>query len=161
MAAIVAAVIGERIPAGHFALLVTPLGGAAAQYIAQDHSANTWRNPANRTRVTPGDQQITFGAYAFNAIGLDSMSAGRADPATLQSYYIHGDIVSWLGVQLGQVQAGTVLQYRPPTTWPRVGVLQFADSILTWSEPETLRRHRLPAVKQALCECMNGRGVIE
>ena len=158
MAAIVVAEIGRDDEIYNYAVIGHSLGGAAVQYIVKDHAIHKWRNPMHQV---PGqNRNITFGAYAFNSIGLDQASAVQADSATLYSFYVQGEVVSWLGRRSGRRQAGTVIRYHPPDTWPGIVTLRFEN----WTvrvEPEPIRRHRLPAVKRGICECINGYGAVE
>lgn len=157
VAAIVVDYIGDNLSDGRISVVGHSLGGAAAQYIVKDHVQHPWRNPANRQTST-----VTFGAYSFNAVGLDHRHVGNADPSTLLSYVISGELVSsWLSQQLGRRQAGSVIRYVPPDSWPSVGEFEVLENALLRGEvPEAIRRHRLPAVQQGLCECMNGHGSI-
>ena len=115
------------------------LGGSVAQYVAQKLApADDTANGAN------------FQAYAYNAVGLDE-SRG-ANPKTLHSFYVEGDPVVGLGTYKGRIQGGRVVRYTPPPTthvWSKLENL--------W-EKATFKWHRLPAVQEGLCDCMNGRG---
>ena len=153
MAAIVVDVTGDSISAGQISVVGHSLGGGAVQYIAQDHTRHPWRNPTKRPNAN-----VTFGAYSFNSVGLDSSSASDTVPSTLISYIVDGEVVSWMGEKIGQTQVGTVIRYIPPDTWPDTGWLRFVGDIIQWEQPEPVRRHRLPAVQLGLCECINGDG---
>ena len=140
VAAIVVDYIGGRMSNGRISVVGHSLGGAAAQYIVQDHAQHPWRNPANRPVSS-----VTFSAYSFNAVGLDP-HVGGADPSTLHSYVIDGEFVSsWLAPQFGRTQAGSVIRYTPPDTWPlgrAVGVLQSLKNALL--RPRLYGRFRNP-----------------
>ena len=155
MAAIVVDVIGDEPSAGHISAVGHSLGGGAVQYIVQDHASHPWRNPENGA-----NSNVMFAAYSFNALGLDRSSANNADPSNLHSYVVDGEIVSWLGERLERTQAGTVTRFTPSRTWPETGRLEFVNDIIHGEQPESIRRHRLPAVQQGLCECINGQGSI-
>ncbi len=157
VAATVVDYIGDGMPNGRISVVGHSLGGTAAQYIAQDHTQNPWRNPANHE-----DSTGAFGAYSFNAVGLDNDHAGNADPSSLHSYVIDGEIVSsWFAGQFGRTQAGSVIRYLPQDSWPPIGEVEFIETAFLRGEaPEAVRRHRLPAVQKGLCECMNGYGQI-
>ena len=155
MAAIVVAVVGGSKSASQISVVGHSLGGGAVQYIVQDHTRNSWRNPANRR-----NSNVTFGAYSFNSIGLDPSYTSATELTYLSSYIVDGEIVSWLGENFGQTQIGTVIRYLPPSDWPEVGWLGVLGDVVQWEQPETIRRHRLPATQQGICECINGRGSI-
>ena len=108
------------------------LGGAVAQHVAQHY---------DRERTSR-----RFRAFAFNALGTDA----PADPAILQSFVIDGDPVPAIGARIGQIQAGRSVRYVPPNT-----------NYWRFERPfATLKRHMLPAVQQALCDCMKGMGTL-
>ncbi len=155
MAAIVVAVVGGSKSASQISVVGHSLGGGAVQYIVQDHTRNSWRNPANRQ-----NSNVIFGAYSFNSIGLDPSYASATELTYLSNYIVDGEVVSWLGENFGQTQIGTVIRYLPPSDWPEVGWLGVLEDVVQWDQPETIRRHRLPAIQQGICECINGRGSI-
>ena len=152
MAAIVSYVVGREVCEGRYSVVGHSLGGAAVQYIVQDFHRNPYRNPSNRP-ILDTCSSVNFQGFAFNSIGLDPHSASLVPEGLLYSYHIEGEIVSWLGRQLGRQQAGATVRYIPNCSWPSVSALAFP--------PESIRRHRLPAVQQALCECLTGYGAIE
>lgn len=153
MAAIVVDVIGDEHPTSHISVVGHSLGGSAVQHIVQDYTIHPWRHPENRRASSS-----TYSAYSFNAVGLKPSSAVNADTSNLWSYVVDGEIVSWLGEHLGRTQAGTVIRFIPPETWPETGWLRIVEDVLQWDQPESVRRHRLSAVQQGLCECINGQG---
>ena len=155
LAALVVSEIGHEVSSGRFSVVGHSLGGGAAQYVVQDYAQHPWRNPANRQNYN-----VTFAAYSYNSIGLDRSFVGDVDPSILYSYFIKGEIVSWLGRQFGRRQGGSVFRYDPPASWPSTGTLSLVGSILGWNQPETIRRHRLAAVQQGLCQCINGYGSV-
>ena len=108
------------------------LGGAVAQYIAQQNA--TYGNSSN------------FRAFAFNAIGINV----QVDPKILQSFYIEGDPVPATGEIIGNVQAGLSMHYSPQDT----------DEWRIRTPFDRLKRHMLSSVQQALCDCMNGEGTL-
>ena len=115
-----------------------------SQYVAQKLAPATEENG-------DGDASRTnFQAYAFNAIGLDE-SRG-ANPETLHSFYIEGDPVVGLGITEGRIQGGHVVRYTPPPP------TNFVSKIKSLRESATFKWHRLWAVQEGLCDCMNGRG---
>ena len=152
MAASLVKFIGSSLSAGRFSVVGHSLGGGATQYIVQNH-------------INRQNSNVTFSAYSFNAIGLatDSkrLSTGNDRLASLYSYVIDGEIVSWFGEQLGRTQAGTIIRYLPPDSWPDTGVLTYIKNIIDWEQWESIRRHRLSTVQQGLCECLNGHGAIQ
>ena len=121
------------------------LGGSVAQYVAQQLAPGGGQANGDGTV-----NRTNFQAYAFNAIGLDE-SRG-ANPKTLHSFYIKGDPVVGLGADKGRIQGGHIVRYTPPSTtsnWSKIKNL--------WEEA-TFKWHRLSAVQEGLCECMNGHG---
>ena len=155
VAAIVVDVTRGSISNGQLSVVGHSLGGGAVQYIVQDHAQHPWRNPTQGQNAN-----VTFGAYSFNSVGLDSPSASDTDPSSLISYIVDEEIVSWMGEQFGRTQVGTVIRYVPPSAWPDTGGLRFIGDIIQSEQPESVRRHRLPAIQQGLCECINGHGSI-
>ena len=112
------------------------LGGSVAQYVAQQLAL-----PLER-----------FQAYAFNGIGIDVCRG--INPMNLQSFYVAGDPVVNIGEHAGRVQGGAILQYTPPEATGFLGHIEY------WWEVLTFWWHRRPGVQQALCDCMNERGVL-
>ena len=155
MAAVVISVIGENVATGRFSVVGHSLGGGAAQYVVEDHTRHRWRNPANRQHA-----HVTFRAYSYNAMGIDGSSKANLARSGLYSYIIDGEIISSLAEEFGRTQAGTIIRYLPPPSWPRTGLLNVVGNALLGKAPERVRRHRLRAVWQGLCECINGRGSV-
>ncbi len=98
VARIVGDLAGEQY--SNYAVAGHSLGGSVAQYVAQSH--NTSPNGVN------------FEAYAFNAIGLDE-SRG-VDPDTLNSFYIEGDPVVYIGASRDRIQGGRLSRFIMPTS---------------------------------------------
>ena len=121
----------------HYAFAGHSLGGSVAQYVSQQLAL-----PPER-----------FQAYAFNGIGIDVRRG--TNPMNLQSFYITGDPVVSVGGHAGRIQGGAILQYTPRRA------TGFLGNIEDWWEVLTFWWHRRPGVQQALCDCMNGRGVLD
>lgn len=129
---------------GLYALAGHSLGGSVTQYVTQKLAT------AKEENGDGSASRANFQAYAFNAIGLDE-SRG-VNPETLHSFYIEGDPVVGLGAYRGRIQGGQVVRYTPP---PTTSVRSKLKNL--WEEA-TFKWHRLWAVQEGLCDCMNGRG---
>ena len=161
MAAIISSVVSSEMCEGQYTIVGHSLGGAAVQHIVRDFHTKPDRDPSNRSTMQSTCNSVSFEGYAFNSIGLDHNAASNFGQGQLYSYYIDDEIISWSGRRWNRRQAGTILKYTPSSSWPQVGVLNLLGNVVTWDQPETIRRHRLPAVQQGLCECINGTGTIE
>ena len=161
MAAIVSSVVSGEMCEGQYSVVGHSLGGAAVQHVVRDFDTNPDRDPSRSSTELETCNNVKFVGYAFNSIGLDDDSAVNIRNGEMYSYSIDGEIISWLGRKWNRKQIGATLKYTPTSSWPQIGVFEFGKKVLTGDQPETLRRHRLPAVQQALCECVNGVGKVD
>ena len=140
VAAIVVGSLREQAPSHLFSVVGHSLGGAATQYIANDRAVRLQQFGARR-------RDSVDAYYSFNSVGL--RTSEFVDLPTLHSYYVDGEILSGYSTQLGRVQGGHVYRYIPDE-----------NSGPVWDANAT-ERHRLPAVQEGLCQCINGDGSLD
>ena len=161
MAAIVSSVVSSGMCEGQYSVVGHSLGGVAVQHVVRDFVTHPHRDPSLRSKELAPCNKVEFVGHAFNSIGIDHNAAINIGQGNLYSYSVDGEIISWLGRRWNRSQIGTTLKYTPTSSWPEIGIFELVDNVITGDQPETLRRHRLPAVQQALCECINGVGMID
>lgn len=140
VAALVVGSLREQAPSHVLSVVGHSLGGAAAQYVANERAVR--RELIGERRPDGVDAY-----YSFNSVGL--RASELADLPQLHSYYVDGEILSGYSAQLGRVQGGHVYRYIPDR-----------DSGSVW-DADASERHRLPAVQEGLCQCINGNGFLD
>lgn len=137
MASIVVDYHRRQLSDGSLVVVGHSLGGAAVQHVAHHQD-------------TQGDRhgsRVEFRGYSFNGVGLDEASAKQVTSSSLYSYVVDGEVVAdYLGAEAERRQAGTIIRYVPSADWSAV---------------DPVARHRLSAVQDGICACLNGRGSVE
>ena len=132
------------------------LGGAAAQYVAMNSDAYMERLNSN-----DDNNGVAFNTYSFNSVGLREDS-GNLDIPTHYSYYIDGEVVTqWARRLFRRTQPGHTIRYVPPETWPETDMINIIDDVIHSRTTEPFRRHLLTTVQEALCQCINGLGLVD
>ena len=98
MAAIVSSVVSGEVCEGQYSVVGHSLGGAAVQHVVRDFDTNSHRDPSRRSTNLEACNNVRFIGYAFNSIGHDDNTAINIGQGELYSYFIDGEIISWLGL---------------------------------------------------------------